>query len=283
MRRFALIAVVFTVLAGGFGLLSEAEAAGIGPTSRLYLTQFSGTSGAIVQGNSVVGTFATTQSTETGIAVRDTVRIINGFSSTGPGSEYDLAGNVINAGIYSNTSFASLYDGTTDGRFNYAIDHNGNGLNQIFRFDLNWANPISLFAANQRSSGITYDAVTNTLWTTGGSGAPDGTVQNYSMTGTFISEFAKVPGMLSYALAWDPADDSLWLTEFGTSRLLQYSKAGVLLQTVDYGGPLHTNPFGAEFQLGAVVPEPSSFVLLGIGAFGLLLTQRRRRQRATVS
>ena len=219
----------------------------------LYVTQFGGNSGALVavQTGTLNSTFVTTVSTETGIAVRDTVRIINAFpSSLQSGSEYDLSGNVLNSNIYSNTSINSLYDGTTDGEYNYSIGHNDFDSNfGVFRFDLDWSNPIQIFTPNRRSSGIAYDAVTNTLWTTATVGTASH-VQNYSLDGAFLSEFpVNIRG--GYAIAWNPADDTLWIPESfeTTGRLWQYDKSGNLLQNPVIGG-LHSNPFGAEFQMG---------------------------------
>lgn len=251
----------------------------------LYLTQYSGNSGAIVDTATLTttGTFSTGVSTETAIAVRDTIRIMNGFGGAGAGSEYDLAGNVINAGIYSQNAYASLYDGTTDGSYNYAIDHNGNGFATIFRFDLNWGNGLALFSANQRSSGIAYDSLTNSLWTTGGPGAPTGNIQQYSMTGTLLSEFSPTTG-LRYGIAFDALTNSLWTGKFGdgSSSLEQYSTSGVLLQHASISGLNFDNPFGMEFQLGGTsVPDSGATAALfgfAIAAiFGLKTKLSKRR------
>jgi len=245
-------------------------AAFAGPISQLYITQYGGTNGAIIQGDTVLGTFTTTSVTQTGIAVGDTVRIIRGFR--GQGSEYDLQGNVINAGIYTNDRFSSLYDGTTDGQYNYAIDHNGNGYNTVFQFDLGWENARALFTTDQRSSGITYDALTETFWTTGGSAAPNGAVQNYDKNGMLLSEFNK-GSYLSYGLAFDMADSTLWLSEYATSNLHQYSTDGLLLQTIS--APF-TNVFGMEFRNTNTVPEPTTLVLLALGLAGLGLRKKKQ-------
>ena len=270
--------------------------------SRLYMTAGINTNGrgVIFQGDSIVGTFATGVNAETGIAVRDTIRIINGPIDIGAGSEYDLNGNVLNSGIYLNTSFVSLWDGTTDGQFNYAIDHNGNGFNQVFRFDLNWANPVPLFNTMQgRGQGITYDAETNTLWTTGGPMIPNGPIQQYSMTGTLLSSFenttAGINGSLGIALgiAWDPADDTLWISDSESSKIHQFSKMGILLASIDVGlvntepqGQPNTILYGMEFSItgdapGTVIPEPTTVAIWSLlGGIGLVVGHRRRRKAA---
>lgn len=246
-------------------------------TSTLYLTQYGTTQGAIVQGDSVVGTFTTGTSTETAIAVGDTVRIMNAFSGGAAGSEYDLSGNVISPGAYSNTQFNSLYDGTTDGTYNYSIAHNQSGLwDRVLQFDLDWNYIGELFTMTQRGSGISYDQNSNTMWVTGGSGAPNGGVQQYAMDGTLLSSFA-LQQSLSYGLAFDAADNTVWASEWGTNDLYQYSTSGTLLQVFDAGGALFSNAFGMEFgdQVSAV-PVPAGLPLL-LGAMGILGIARRRR------
>lgn len=272
LMKLASIALLMTV-----GFASSAIA---GPISKLYLTQFAGNNGVIIQGNSIISSFNTGVSTETGIAVRDTVRIVSGLTNTGPGSEYDLNGNVINPGIFNNPGIDSLYDGTTDGLFNYSIGHNDSniGSNNVLRFDLNWQNPVVLFSMTQRGSGITYDKNTNTLWTTGGATAPFGDIQQYSMTGQLLSSIVNQSEGAQYAIAWDSADDTLWTSKFGTNILYQYSKAGALLDSTNFGGALHQNPFGMEFQL-LTVPEPSSLALIGLCLAGIGVSMRKRKQQ----
>ena len=265
-----------TVVFVAGAMLADSEPA---RASTLYLTQFSGTAGALVdvQTGSILDTFTTTSATQTGVAVSDT----NPCNQCLPRQRArhrvpTFFGNVLNAGIYSNSTINSLYDGTTDGVYNYAIGHNdftsGFGL---FRFDLDWSNPVQIFTPTRRSSGITFDQQTGTLWTTATVGTASH-VQNYSLGGTLLSEFlVSVPG--GYSIAWDPADGTLWIPEFGTQQLRQYDRNGSLLQVLAIPG-LHSLPMGAEFQLTAV-PEPSSLLLLASG-FGIWSGGRRfRRQR----
>jgi MYXO-CTERM domain-containing protein len=70
-----------------------------------------------------------------------------------------------------------------------------------------------------------------------------------------------------YGVGLDPADDTLWCTEYSGGRLFQYNKSGTLLNTVstELG-----STFGAEFA----VPAPGALALL---AFGGLASARRRR------
>ncbi|MGA9575853.1 MAG: IPTL-CTERM sorting domain-containing protein [Lysobacterales bacterium] len=244
---------------------------GVAQASPLYITQYNGTSGAIVETDTgaIIDTFTTTVSSETGIAVNGTVRIIPAFAQTS-GSEYDLSGNVINNGIYDNPEYNSLYDGTTDGQYNYSIDHNGSY--RVLRFDLNWQNGATLFTPALRSSGITYDALSNTLWitTSPNDGAPNGNIQQFSMTGELISEFSTAAiGGNHYGLAFDSTDGTLWTSDYQGSTLSQFDTSGNLLKEIDMSALGFTDFFGLEFNLGgafegtlAPVPVLSNWMLL---------------------
>ena len=240
--------------------------------SPLYITQYSGTSGAIVETSTgaVIGTFTTTESTETGIAVNGTIRIIAGFIGDA-GSEYDLSGNVINSGIYPNTGYDSLYDGTTDGEYNYSIDHNGSF--DVIRFDENWENSTILFKP-ARASGIAYDALSNSLWITTSTdgGAPNGNIQQFSMTGELLSEFStSAIGGNHYGLAFDSADGTLWTSNFGSSTLSQFDTSGNLLQELDMSALGFTSFFGLEFKFGGEFEQASLVPVPTLSAWMLLL------------
>jgi len=264
--------------------LALASQATAGTVSTLYVVRAFDTSVIAVQGDSIINTFTTDSSHQGALAVNDTIRIM-GSGSGIAGSEYDLSGNLLNAGIYTNPAYTDTYDGASDGQYNYTIAHNdgsdSNGtplFQKVLRFDANWQNATELFTMTQRGSGITHDSSTNSLWTSGGPGAPNGSIQQYSMTGQLLSSFSI--GVSHYGLAYDAADDTLWASAWSTNLLYQYSKAGVLLSTTNLGGQMFSSQAaGMEFA-PAAVPVPAALPLLaaGLGIFGFV---GRRRKSAT--
>lgn len=235
----------------------------------LYTTDYSSNLGSIydTNTNTLVNNFTTTNSSQNGIAIHDTLKITNAFSN-GTGAEYDLNGVLIQNNVFSQTDYSSLYDGTTDGSYNYAIDHNGHGFNKMFRFDSDWGNGIELFTLTSRGSGVSYDSSTNTLWTTeDGSAGALRTLRQYSLAGSLLSEFNT--DVHSYGLAFDVTDSSLWVTGFGSNTFKQYSSAGAFLATSTFSGTSSSHAFGMEFDNSVDVPEPSTLAIFALGMIGL--------------
>jgi hypothetical protein len=180
------------------------------------------------------------------------------FNRHHPGSEYTLDG------IYTGVDFpyppvgstVAFYDGTTNGSANFSVDYIGGG---VYQFGTDWTNPVRLFNVPANYLGITYDATNDSLWL-----ATNGlTIENRSLTGVVRSSFA-VPFFGSSALALDPADNTLWLgTPSTRGTFYQYSKSGVLLDTVTYPTLVNQEILGGEF---AFVPEPSSAVITVLAA-----------------
>jgi DNA-binding beta-propeller fold protein YncE len=145
--------------------------------------------------------------------------------------------------------------------------------------DLDWTNPVILFTvgSNYDSFGITYDSKTGTLWTSNWNGGTS--VSNYALDGSLLSSFAGFSQI--GGLAYDAADATLWMTQFASTTLYQFSKSGTLLQsgsisdldadTLWSGEIVERAPGSAD----AGVPEPGSLLLFGGGA--VLLALRRRK------
>lgn len=207
----------------------------------------------------------------------------------GDGGTYSLAG--VPQGIHYATAHASdgrggrAYDGTTDGQRNYFTDH-GRG---VYRADRDWQNPKFLFDPKGCSpsseydgscdahglSGIAYDSFNGSLWI---SSAPDPWIRQYSMTGTLLSQFYGSPPCVypfhcwdpwgNGALAFDPADQTLWLVR-RQGDLLQRTRSGTLLQGILLGDldPRFQGRYfyeGAEFHVIGI-PEPATMTLVACG------------------
>jgi hypothetical protein len=218
-------------------------------TSPLYLGDWEGANSWIVQGGQIIGTFQRSAGNDgPGMAVADTIKCI-GRDPGAVGRQYDLDGNPL-AGTYTNDQFDSLYDGATDGRTrNWSIAHNDFDEPQfaVVVGDQDWGNLAPAFQPTSRSSGITYDSSRGTLWVTNTQGGGTA-VQQYTTEGALLSEFAiQIPG--AYGMAWDPADDTLWVVEsFGEPRLHQFTTEGAPLQNLLVAG-LSSTVFGAEFAI----------------------------------
>ena len=125
------------------------------------------------------------------------------------------------------------------------------------------------------------------LWIAGENGPIGSTIENRSLSGALISSFAISPGYS--ALALDPADGTLWLTDTTgpspTLDLEQYSRDGAFLSSLSLSSLLVPNTssaytvHGGEFAFtGTVVPEPSTAIFGAIG-FAALFRRRTRNDR----
>ena len=295
MRKFwskhvagARVAAGMTILAALFS--ASATAQFTGPISPYYLSDYTGQTIYVVQGNAVIDTFpwASSATYSSGmIAVSGLVesRGFGEFPNTG--AEYTLAGAptgnvnpyVLPAGIASENA----YDGASDGQYNYYVQYSGIDtssayVENVYQTGLNWQDPTLLFSVQSSPGaadeyiGIAYDSLNNSLWVSGWSATA---VNDYSLSGTLLSSFAG-PTRLA-ALAYDPADNTLWGSSSETNLLYQYSLAGVLLQAGTPAGLVEGNYLGGDMSTGSGsgVPEPATTVLVVAGLAALVARRRR--------
>ncbi|MGD8452783.1 MAG: PEP-CTERM sorting domain-containing protein [Phycisphaerae bacterium] len=262
------------------GALLCVPAVTLAQTSPLYITNFDWPPvHHVVQNGEVINEWQTGGAYggdyQWAMAVTDTIKIF-ASSADGMGYEYSLDGEML-LGTYPNPGFNDCFDGATSGTQNWTIAHNDTASDfAVLVADADWGSAAVAFVPQRRSSGITYDGNTGTLWVTNTTSVCD-RVQQYSLEGDLLSEFAVDDIFGGYGIAWDPADDTLWISQmcpFGEPgpELHQFDKQGNLLQSVDLPGVAATvfGATGLEFQM---VPEPASALLLVIGALAIV---RRR-------
>ena len=265
-----------------------------GPVGKYYLDNLSNSTIYVVQGTSVVESFPMAYSSAYGegvLAVSETIRTRARYILWGEdlaAGEYTLSGNPTGHG-YSTPrvpySAFSVYDGTSDGTYNYFVDHNGGmadepGSGGVYRTDYYWQDPELLFYPRflcpdyqfgcQAVTGISYDPTNNSLWIS----SMNPWIADYSLSRVLLAAFDTrmwdyriyPPGFAGYnaALALDPADHTLWLTTGGSNLLRQYSldraTFGDLLQMGTPSGLPGGFYESGEFRDAA--PEPATFVLL---------------------
>lgn len=212
-----------------------------GPVSKYYLD--SGSSIYVVQGTGVVASFSKAYGggdSEGALAVSNTIRTRSSDLRSGPdlgAGEYTLFGNPTGYG-YTTPATGNLryYDGTSDGSYNYFVDHGQDNplTGGVYRTDYYWQGPQWMFYPQaicndpppgcHGLSGIAYDPTNNSLWI---SAKGNTWIGDYSLDGRLLASFdAANPFGYNSALGLDPADHTLWLTSGGSNLLRQYSLDG---------------------------------------------------------
>lgn len=262
-------ALLLAVLAGiGVFVLGEGRASA--QTSTYYITDYNSGRIEAVRGGAVVNSVPSAYSanSELPIAVYGDVRTTS-YLAGGNGGQYSLG--LVSTGTSYTNAGQDIFDGTTNGTSNFSVDY---ATGNVFAYARDWSNPSLLFNAGFAGNivGITYDNANNSLWlqTYQGAGAnTTSTILDYSLNGTLLSSFDAGHGSYYGALAYDPADGTLWFADmYFSATIEQYTTAGTYLQSVNVAG-LGIVSYGGEFDLQTLrttsTPEPATLISLGVG------------------
>ena len=171
-----------------------------------------------------------------------------------------------------------FFDGTTNGVNNFAVETGFNGA--VVATDTSWggAGTVLFYTGNNNDYGITYDKWNDSLWI---QNYTDGSITDYTMTGSILSSFGTGGYGAKTALAMD-VDRTLWFVSLSFPGTLDhYDVTGNFLGTAKYSGlgVAHGGEIAQDFTSTAV-PEPSTIVSFCVGLSLLLGVDFRRRRRA---
>jgi len=232
--------VSMSTLVGAIACTALAGTAANAQTSTLYVTDGDSSRMAIVQGG--VATIVSTHNKGYPIVVNSSVWI-GDYNGTQPNTiEYDLAGTATgNFGAYSPV-FA--VDAGTDGTRSFELGNAFSSSATVYSLNSDLSGtPTAMFnVSGNQLVGITYDSASGNLWISDGT-----TIFEYTTGGALVSSFAHNSDR--GCLAYEAATDTLWYVPNGINDILQFSKSGTLLQTVNVPG-LASNNWGAEFAFG---------------------------------
>ncbi|MEQ1759800.1 MAG: serine/threonine-protein kinase [Vicinamibacterales bacterium] len=224
----------------------------VGPMSPLFMTVNGGI--AIVDGGRL-SLVPYNPGTATVLAVSSDlgVQTMTGVPPWTPGAGFTLDGTPAPPISSTSAGLCCFYDGTTDGRFNYAVRADTTLLAPIgsrplappavYRFERDWSNPQTLFPVSTSGwySGIAYSAGSDTFWMVRHESG-DSIVEEWSRDGTRRPASLTLAGAYLSGIAVDPRDGTLWAANLQsaapTIRLENIAAGGRRLGTFDVERPL---------------------------------------------
>ena len=176
------------------------------------------------------------------------IRQLNAGNSVTVGSEYELDGTPTGNTYhfdYVDPGVRVGADAAYDGQSVYLV---GFPAGVVYRTDKDYSNPVPLFSTKRNELGITYDFGTDTLWTCNW---VDGSVSQWSLGGQLLTTWqgTSLPnGATLGCMAYDPADDTLWLVDNNERLHKQFDRSGNLLSHFH----AHYYLLGGEFAVGLI-------------------------------
>ena len=226
---------------------------------------------AMIQGGSV-NTFAQGAGTNLQYAIAWNGNYLGGTFMTvgrdlgGAGGVYDLSHTQVNTFINFTTFAGEHLDGTMDTarQVTYAANFTTGDVIQYADqyFNAPTGSLYNIGAFNLWS--ITYHAGRDSLFLGG-----NGVITEIDMSGNLVGSFATPDGVVR-SLAFDGTDSTMWYLSGSGSDAVQIDAFGNELgrTVVNLGG----NYFGGEI---APVPEPATFLALGLGLAALLIRRKK--------
>ena len=202
-------------------------------------------------------------------SVRNTIWL--GDRDDNEAREYTLAGVPTGNTSVGGSGFSQFLDGASGPNANYSVECCGS-TDSVSVSNLDFSNQTVLFdlpAVNNRGgSGIAYDLANDTLYV---SQIDTDTIWNFDLSGNLLGSFDL--GQEIVGLAYEEVTDSFWGFNRSTDNLVQFNRAGTVLQDVDIPNFNPGNPWGGEMIVR--IPEPTTLALFAMMLAGLGFTRRK--------
>jgi hypothetical protein len=233
------------------------------PRSPLYVT-VNGGIGIVRGGRMTIGPFNPTWATVLAVSTDLGVRTLIDRPPAAVGAAFRLDGTPVAAAPTAGPALCCWIDGTTDGRFNYAVRQETTLLDPIgsrrlappslYRFERDWSNPRLQFPLDPAAvyAGVTFDAQSNSFWFSR-TGRDGSRIERWSADGKRLSTPVIRPAATFKGIAFDPVDRTLWVVRSDPAvvRLENFDTSGRHLGSFNPAAPINSDyvssAAGAEF------------------------------------